>query len=410
MTRAIRFRCKNHSLNRIVGAAALGAAALLFACDVFCAAHEPASDDVVLERLPPAFLATRNIPSVAPSTNSTSRPDLAEALATAKKYIEVGQTYSDPRAYGYAQAALGSWWDANPAPASVLIMRARILQFRHEFKRSLAELEAALKNDQFQPDAWLLLASIEQVQGNVAASRAACLKLIPMADPLVGATCVASTIGLTDRAKESVKLLSDALSQTTATSPQERTWAWTTLAEIRARVSDDKDVAAEDAFKSALAIEPADVYARAAYADFLLDENRNADARQVLGDATQADALLLRAAIAAKRENAPDAPALEKNLAERFAEARERGDQTHLREQARFTLEIEGDVPRALDLAQRNFEIQREPADARILLEAALASHNPNAAQAAIDWLKQTAIDAPRLRQLAASATQGAAG
>ena len=386
--------------------AALGAAALLFASVVFADAHRPASDDTVLERLPPAFLATRSIPAVA-ITDATARPDLTEALATARRYIEVGQTYSDPRAYGYAQAALGSWWDASPAPAPVLIMRARILQFRHEFKQSLAQLEAALKNDQFQPDAWLLFASIEQVQGNIAASRAACLKLIPMADPLVGATCVASTTGLTDRAPEAATLLSKALTETTATSPQERTWAWTTLAEIQARLNDQQK--SEDAFKQALTIEPNDVYARSAYADLLLDQNRNADARRVLGDATQADALLLRAAIAAQRDKNTDAATLAKNLSDRFAEARERGDQTHLREQARFALEVEHDIPQALDLAQRNFTIQREPADARILLEASLAAQDKAAAQPAIDWLKQTTIDAPNLKQIAAKLSSSAA-
>jgi uncharacterized protein (TIGR02996 family) len=252
-----------------------------------------------------------------------------------------------------------------------------------------------------------LFASIEQVQGNIAASRAACLKLIPMADPLVGATCVAATTGLTDRAPEAATLLNKALTETMATSSQERTWAWTTLAEIQARLNESQK--SEDAFKQALTIEPDDVYARSAYADLLLDQNRNADARRVLGDATQADALLLRAAIAAQRDNDTDAAPLAKNLSARFAEARERGDQTHLREQARFALEVEHDAPQALDLAHRNFAIQREPADARILFEASLAANDKAAAQPAIDWLKQTTIDAPHLKQIAAALTSSAA-
>jgi len=132
--------------------------------------------------------------------------------------------------------------------------------------------------------------------------------------------------------------------------------------------------------------------------------------RALLRDPTQADALLLRTTIAAQRNGDPDAKSLQDNLAERFVEARARGDQTHLREQARFALEVEHDTKRALDLAQRNFEVQREPADARTLLEAARAAGDIRAAQPAIDWLRHTGIVAPRLQQLARAATLGGAG
>jgi len=166
--------------------------------------------------------------------------------------------------------------------------------------------------------------------------------------------------------------------------------------------------AAEEAFREALWLTHDDVYTRAAYADFLLDENRPREVRKLLGsDTTQADATLLRAAIAAQRDGDADAAILRNTLAQRFAEARERGDRTHLREQARFALEVEQDAPRALELAQQNFSVQREPADARVLLESALAAGHPEAAQPARDWLRETGIDAPRLQALAQHVQSG---
>ena len=250
--------------------------------------------------------------------------------------------------------------------------RARILQFRHQFPAALAELKAALDADAYQPDAWLQFASIQQVQGNLDAARAGCLKLVPIADPLIGAACVASTGSLSGRSAAADQLLTRALSQSSAADDGVRAWAWTTLAEIRARRGDV--AGAEFAFLKAMELEPEDVYARAAYADLLLDAGRHVDARRVVGDATQADALLLRAAIAAQRNHDADAAALAANLSERFAEARARNDETHLREQARYLLEVAHDARAALALAQRNFAVQREPADARILLESALAA------------------------------------
>jgi Tfp pilus assembly protein PilF len=382
------------------------AAALLGASSATAAPHRPDSDDAVLERLSPAVVALRQLRGErATATGAT----LADALANARRYVELGQTFSDPRAYGYAQAALGPWWSMNPAPRQVLVMRARILQFRHEFDAALAQLEPALESDQFDADAWLLFASIQQVRGDVRAARTACVKLIPIADPLIGATCAASTAALGGRSRQGEQLLARALTEPSGASASERAWAWTTLAEMRARLGDAD--AAETAFKQALALAPNDVYTRAAYADLLLDLNRSRDVRALLAtDVAQADATLLRLAIAAQRNADADAAALSESLSQRFAEARARGDRTHQREQARFALAVQRDPPRALALARSNFSAQREPADARILLECAIAAGDTQAAQPALDWLQDTGIDAPQLLLLAKQARPAGSG
>jgi Tfp pilus assembly protein PilF len=374
-------------------AAAAIAAALLCAASAAAAPRRPDSDSIVLERLSPAVVALRQIRGERPAASGVT---LADALANARRYIDLGQTFSDPRAYGYAQAALGQWWTMDPAPPPVLVMRARILQFRHEFDAALAQLEPALRSDQFDADAWLLFANIQQVRGNVRGARAACLKLIPLADPLVGATCAASTAALGGRPRQGEQLLAQALSESTGASASERAWAWTTLAETRARLGET--ATAETAFKQALILAPNDVYTRAAYADLLLDLDRARDVRALLSaDAAQADATLLRVAIAAQRNADADAAALSAILSQRFTEARARGDQTHQREQARFVLVVQRDPARALDLARSNFAVQREPADARILLECAIAAGDAQAAQPALEWMRDTGIDAPQL-------------
>ena len=386
------------------GRAAVIAAALLCTPAVHAAPHRPDNDSIVLERLSPAVVALREFRGQRAAPASISA---ADALAAARRYIELGQTWSDPRAYGYAQAALGQWWTASPAPPQVLVMRARILQFRHEFDAALAQLEPALKADQFDANAWLLFASIEQLRGNARAARAACLKLLPLADPLVGATCAASNAAVSGRARQGERLLAQALAGPSAASASERAWAWTTLAETHARLGES--AAAEAAFKQALMLAPDDVYTRAAYADLLLDLDRLRDVRAVLGaGAAQADATLLRLAIAAQRNADADAPTLGQSLAQRFSEARERGDRTHLREQARFALAVQHDPARALELARDNFAVQREPADARILLESAIATGDMQAAQPALDWMHDTGIEAPQLLLLARQASRAA--
>jgi hypothetical protein len=91
-------------------------------------------------------------------------------------------------------------------------------------------------------------------------------------------------------------------------------------------------------------------------------------------------------------------------LSARFDAARARGDRTHEKEESRYALALRGDAPRALKLAVANHELQREPADARVLLEAALAARSPESRQAAapvLQWLEANKVESVVLRGLA---------
>jgi hypothetical protein len=80
---------------------------------------------------------------------------------------------------------------------------------------------------------------------------------------------------------------------------------------------------------------------------------------------------------------------------------RQRGDESHLRDAARFTLLLEGQPREALAMAKRNWDRQRAAGDAGILLEAALAAGDPSAAQPVLDWIAQTRIEDVTLIALA---------
>jgi hypothetical protein len=174
----------------------------------------------------------------------------------------------------------------------------------------------------------------------------------------------------------------------------------TRLAETEERLGDH--AAAEAAFRQALALGVPDVYLQAAHADFLLDRGRAAEVMVLLQDAGRADVLLLRLALAARAASDPRAPRLAAELAARFEAARQRGDSTHEKEESRFLLALQGDVSRALVLAQHNWTVQREPADARVLLEAALAARHAAAAAPVLAWMAASRIESAALDALAA--------
>ncbi|MBN8479572.1 MAG: hypothetical protein J0L91_11470, partial [Burkholderiales bacterium] len=79
-------------------------------------------------------------------------------------------------------------------------------------------------------------------------------------------------------------------------------------------------------------------------------------------------------------------------LAARVDAARRRGDAVHRREEARYALTVEGDASRAVALARANFAVQKEPADLRLLVDAASAAGDASALALARAWIDRTGL------------------
>jgi hypothetical protein len=162
------------------------------------------------------------------------------------------------------------------------------------------------------------------------------------------------------------------------------------------------DPAAERHYRAALVADPRDLYTLGAYADWLLDCGRAAEVVPLLQAQTRVDALLLRLTLALRALPAAEAAVATATLRARFAASRARGDTVHRREEARFELQVNGDARAALRLARDNWAVQREPADLRVLAEAAAAAGD-TAAQATVrEWLAQTGLEYPAVAKLAA--------
>ena len=100
----------------------------------------------------------------------------------------------------------------------------------------------------------------------------------------------------------------------------------------------------------------------------------------------------MRRAIAEHAAHGPEAAALEKLMHDRIAAAAERGDRVHQREEAMFVLDVDNDPPRALAIAKANWQVQKELADARLLVRAAVAADDPDAAWPVLAWVKANGI------------------
>jgi tetratricopeptide (TPR) repeat protein len=324
--------------------------------------------------------------------------DLESAVKLATRYIEQGRSDGDPRFLGQAQAILSPWWSEPTPPPAALLLRATIRQNAHEFNEALADLDQVLTIQPTNAQAWLTKASILQVQARYDDARRACQRLARLAASHVLLGCLSDIAGVTGQSMKSRELLRQVLSDTTL-SGRERIWITTILAETAARTGAIRE--AEQFFAEAFAVGIKDQYLLGAYADFLLDQRRYQEVISLLQSETRADGLFLRLVLAEQALKLPTLQSHTDELAARFAASRDRGTTVHVREEARFTLALLHNAERALPLAQANWNVQREPADARILLESALAAENRSAAQPVLDWLNRNHVEDFRLHQLA---------
>jgi Tfp pilus assembly protein PilF len=369
---------------------------VLFACacalaTAGAAPYIPATGSQVLERLPGGLDPARRELQGLRAALAAKPGDLTLATTLAQRYIEQSRRDGDPRYLGYAQAALAPWWNQPQPPSPVLVLRATLRQSTHQFGAALTDLDAVLKRDSGNSQAWLTRATVQLITGDFAAARTSCMRLYSRAPELVVQACLSSVGSISGQAGASYEHLRQTYAARRDASPALRAWVATLLGEMAARLG--RPDAAEAHYREALALDAADSYLLGAYADFLLDRGRASEVIALLKDKTQADALLLRYAIALKNASAAGAAQAGAELAARFDAAMRRRDNVHQREQARFELALRGDPAAAVRLAKLNWAVQKEPADLRILAQAAAASKDPEAAAIVRDWLKTSKIE-----------------
>lgn len=361
----------------------------------------PTDDTAVLERLPtkrddPAMAELRRLRTALAAAPN----DAGAATQLAQRYFDLAGAEGDPRYVGYAEAALRPW-AGDDAPAEVLFTRGLLRQYRHDFAGALKDFAGALARDPGHVGARAWRAAIFMVQADYRAAARECAALTEIASELMSAGCLAYVDATTGRTQGAYLRLSAALERRPDAAPEVRLWSLTRLAEMAWRLGDI--AVAERRFREALELGVDDNFLLAAYADFLLEQNRPKEVVALLQDWVRSDTLLLRLAIAEQALQLPAAKTHTQALADRFAAAARRGERLHLAEEARYLLELKGDADAALAVALENWKEQREPRDALVTLEAAVAARNAKAAAPVLKWLEETRFESERLRRAAAA-------
>lgn len=360
----------------------------------------PAADAEVVERLPGrgGDPALRQVESL--RRQFAARPnDAALRLEVARRYFDLAMAQGDPRYVGYAAAAIGPLAKSEANNPAYWVMQGLIQQYGHDFTGAMASLERAGVLDPQAVDPVTWRAAIHMVQARYPQALGECTRLVGLGQPLLARGCTAYAQAASGQLAGAYAGLNQALEAAGPVEPGIALWLRTRLAEMALRLQ--RPAEAEAHFRRALDTGVTDQFLLGAYADFLLLQRRPAEAVRLLADWERSDILLLRLALAGKAMNHPKAADWAGQLRERFAAAALRGDKLHEQEAARFALDIENQPARALALALENYQTQKEPRDAQVLMQAAVAAGQAKAAQPALAWYYASGYEDRALKELA---------
>jgi len=315
-----------------------------------------------------------------------ANPGTTESVALASAYIERARNLREPAFFGRAEAVLAPLASVPEASGSLRRLYAQVLQYRHDFADAENLLDALLRETPHDPDARLLRASVRLVRGEFSGARADCAQLAvgTGSAAILGFACLAEALAGEGNLDRALALLNSAPAQVSGADALAHAYLLATRAELRERGSDLNGAILD--YCEAVKLAPRDDSIRAALADALAAHGDVGDARELLTVDKPSLALLVRSAALSEGSRRAS---LSARAAAWLALEGARGDAIHYREAAMLAL-ANADPARALAAATRNFELQKELADVRVLARAAHAARDAKALDALQQWMRAT--------------------
>ncbi len=333
----------------------------------FAAAASPMGPSVSMPAADAVVLQMDDTGLVASAQPALSAENLVQQI---RRHIERSRATGSPRPLGLAQGMLArlpqQQWTAD-----VYLMRATVLQRLHRFDEAEADLSRVLQQQPGNAQAWLTRYSIALVRNDLETARRACQHLAQNRPGLLAESCRQEVASYGGQPEQAVSRLRQALEAASSAHPIERDYALVTLAVMASRLHLPE---ARAYWQRSLLLAPDDLYRRARYADWLLDQREAAEVVELTQGYEHIDTLAVLRAIALKRTGHSEAAALSRDLEQRFAEARWRGEFLHQWEYARFMLDVKEDPDAAFLAARENWQTQRGVPDRELLIRAAAAA------------------------------------
>ena len=314
--------------------------------------------------------------------------NLDAALAFARAVFVLGLRQGDLRWFGSARAALAPWWQASELPAQAYFLRGLVKQGFHDFEGGLRDIKQAIEKDRAQAEFWSWRFALHLLLADMNAARQDCEEIARLFGQEEADIYRAVLLYRTGQATQAIAKLQRAMDAPRFKDPGSQDWIGFHLGEAY-RVAGQTPMALAT-WDRQLKAQPQSHLIRLSLVQLLNQSGRHAEAKKLIALDTATDALLMQAVIASRGLKDGDEARLAQLLDLRLQSQAQRGESLIERPKLIYLIAYGKDPAAGLALSIDNWKLQKEPPDALLFVQAALAVNQPRAAEPVIAWAQQT--------------------
>lgn len=337
--------------------------------------------------------------------------NLPVALAYARAVFTLGLTEGDLRWYGSAKAALTPWWTAADLPAEAYFLRGLVKQGFHDFQEGLQDINRAIALEPARAEFWSWRFALHLLLADMSAAQKDIEEIGRLFGEEEAEVYRAVFLYRTGQHLPAVEMLSQSIRLVNYQDASSQDWLGFHLGEAH-RVA-GQPAKALAVWGQRLKASPQSHLIRLSLADLL---NQQGQYRQALtiamaatgsgnvqnSTATMTDALLMQAVLASRGLNDPNESRLASQLEARLQSQAMRQEALIERPKLIYQIAYGRDVKAGLALSIDNWQLQKEPPDAVLFVQAALALGQARAAEPVVSWAEKTGYSDPQLTPLLA--------
>ncbi len=320
------------------------------------------------------------------------------ALPYARAAFTLGLLEGDLRWFGSAKAALTPWWQASDLPAEAFFLRGLVKQGFHEFDGGLQDINAAIAKEPQRAEFWSWRFALHLLLADMTAARKDSEDIERQFGRGEAEVYRAILHYRSGQAQAAIPVLKTKIAAADFQSPSSQQWLGFHLGEAL-RVAGQPE-AAVAIWDKQLKAHPKSHALRLALVELLNERGQFAQAKAAAGSQPMTDALLTQALLASRGLKDGQEQRLEKMLQERYAAQALRQEALIERPRLIYLISYGKDLAAGLALSIDNWKLQKEPPDAVLFAQAALALDQPRAAEPVLTWAKATGYTEPALAKL----------
>lgn len=324
--------------------------------------------------------------------------DLDASLAYARAVFSTGVREGDLRWFGSAKAALAPWWLATDLPAEGLFLRGLVKQGFHDFEGGLKDIDSAIAKEPARPEFWSWRFALHLLQADMSAARQDCEEMARLFGPQEAAVYRAILLYRTGQGQAAAEMLQTLVRAPEMQNASSQDWLGFHLGEaLRVAGQPQRAITVWD---KQLKASPQSHLLRLSLAELLNQQGQFRQAKLIASTPEPSDALLMQALLASRGLQDGEQAKLAALLDARFQSQALRQESLIERPRLVYLIGYGKDPAAGLALSVDNWKLQKEPPDAVLFAQAALAANQPRTAEPVVSWAEKTAYTEPQLKLL----------